>query len=310
MTYTTRGAEEPGNRPATEDHGRPLRLLQGRQGRHRRPRDPGRRRQRRRLPDDQRELPLELIPVEATPRLSSLYVEPERPPEDARAAGARADRRLQDLPLRRDRDGRPARARPEGRSRARWSPSSARPAAARARCSRSRRRWTCRRRATSGSTGARWRGSTRPSSPHPGAARWRSSSSRTTCGQRSRLARTSRLSVRVSPVVDRDPDEAADEALAIFGLESRARQHSGPPLRRGAAAGRDRGRRRTPAATRARRRADRRARRRERVDSSSTPCACSATAYQSAVVLITHSRRGRRRRATGWSRSPTAGWSR
>src|SRR4029077_14303953 len=81
-----RGAEEPGDGPASQNHRRSVRSIEGGQGGDGRPRDTGRSRQRRRVPDDQRELPLELKPVGAAPRLKSLYVEPESPPPDAEPA--------------------------------------------------------------------------------------------------------------------------------------------------------------------------------------------------------------------------------
>ena len=74
----------------------------------RRPRHAEGRRQRRRVPADDRELP-----VEVTKPLR----EPERPPSEIESAGARAARRVQDLPLRAGRDGGAARARPARRAR-------------------------------------------------------------------------------------------------------------------------------------------------------------------------------------------------
>ena len=132
------------------------------------------RRQRRRLPADDRELPVEL---------RSLYREPER-----HASRSRSARSSSTTSSRSTAPARPRRSRCAGStcgsSRARWSP--LRPVGLGQ--EHGPRIWrpgsTCRRPATSASSGARSRGSTRPSSPPTGPARSRSSSRAGTSGRR------------------------------------------------------------------------------------------------------------------------------
>ena len=103
-------------------------LAHGGKARGRRSRHAERRRQRRRVPADDRELPVEVS--EPLPRA--------RAPTRRRVGRAlEFHRRLQDLPLRAGRDGRAARPRPAHRAAASSSRSSGRPAPARARSSHS-----------------------------------------------------------------------------------------------------------------------------------------------------------------------------
>ena len=87
--------------------------------------------------------------------------------------------------------------------------------------------------------------------------------------------------------VDRDPNEAADEALAIFGLEGRA-ANTPDRLSGGEQQGSRSSRSRTPAANRARGRADR------KLDARNESLVLGTLrmlrdSFQSAIVLITHS---------------------
>ena len=161
--------------------------------------------------------------MEAAPRLSSLYVEPERATRGRRAARARAARRLQDLQLR----GVPRRSRCAGStcgwSHARWSRSSAPRGAGKstmlsiaARDGRALGRGGAGRRALA--RPARRGGARRAIGRERGRA---SSSRRTTSGPRSRARRTSRLALRLAGG-RATPSEAAARRWPCFGLEQRA----------------------------------------------------------------------------------------
>ena len=204
-----------------------LRLAHGGRVAVRRSRHAGGRRQRRCLPVDDRELPVEL---------RSLYREPER--ARARSASARSSSTTS------SRSSAPARRRPWrcagstcGSSRGSSSRSSGRPAPARARRSISPPGSTSRRPATSSCSGARSRDSTRPSSPPIGRARSRSSSRAGTCGRRCPPGRTSRSRCGSPAASDA---ERAERALDAFDLRRARSAAGGLAVRRRAAAGRDR----------------------------------------------------------------------
>ena len=221
VVYTTAERAQSGDRQAGEADRRSLRARPRRSGGHGRPRHADGRRQRRRLPDDDRELP------RGGERGRAPGPEPVARARAHGGAGrlarAAAPRRVQDLPLRPGRDGRPARARAAGG--ARRAGGGARAVGLRQEHDAGAGRGA---RSALGGRGSR----RRALAPAPrraragratGPARSRSCSRATTCGPRCRRGRTWPLGLRLAG--HEDPRRARRRTRSMCSAWRTARRH-------------------------------------------------------------------------------------